>query len=73
MAVRYRQIAEKLRERVNAGEWRPGDTLPRHIDLAEEYRASRNVIARAIGVLEDEGLLWAVPRRARSYARTSAA
>lgn len=63
MAARYHEIADSQRRRIDEGEWSPGDTLPRHVDLAEEYQVSRNVVARAISVLEDEGRLWAVPRR----------
>ncbi|MCP2336267.1 GntR family transcriptional regulator [Actinomadura rupiterrae] len=61
--ARYREIADSLRRRVQDGEWSPGDTLPRHVDLAKEYGAGRNAVAAAIKMLEDEGLLWAVPRR----------
>lgn len=62
-STRYREIADSLRKRIQEGEWKPGETLPRHADLAREYGASRNAVARAISVLEDEGRLWAVPRR----------
>ncbi|WP_067489215.1 GntR family transcriptional regulator [Actinomadura hibisca] len=62
-SARYHEIADSLRRRIRDGEWGPGDTLPRHVDLAEEFGVSRNVVARAIAALEDEGLLWAVPRR----------
>lgn len=62
-SARYREIAGDLRKRIDGGEWRAGENLPRHADLATEYGVSRNAIARAISELEDEGLLWAVPRR----------
>jgi len=61
--IRYREIADNLRKRIQNGEWGPGERLPRHADLAREYGVSRNAVARAISVLEDEGRLWAVPRR----------
>ena len=32
-------------------------------DLAREYEVNRDTLARAIAVLEAEGLVWAVPRR----------
>jgi len=61
---RYVEIAAQLRERIVAGEWAPGSTLPRLDVLAVEYRADKNTISRAIGeVLEPEGLVWSVPRR----------
>jgi len=32
-------------------------------DLAREYRVNRDTLARAVALLEAEGLVWAVPRR----------
>jgi GntR family transcriptional regulator len=60
---RYRDIADELRTRIMAGEWEPGSTLPRMSDLAAEYGVNRDTLARAITLLEGEGLVWAVPRR----------
>jgi DNA-binding GntR family transcriptional regulator len=60
---RYLEIAAELRGRILAGEWAPGSTLPRMTDLSREYGVNRDTLARAIAVLEAEGLLWAVPRR----------
>jgi GntR family transcriptional regulator len=62
-APKYREVADKLRERLDDGEWNPGEVLPRHADLAEVYGVSRNVIAAAVKVLEIEGRLRAVPKR----------
>lgn len=65
MAVhsRYQDIASKIRERIEGGEWEPGSKLPRLDDFAAEYGANRDTIGRAIGVLESEGLVWAVQGR----------
>lgn len=61
---RYPRIAAQLRERIVAGEWEPGSTLPTLDELAAEYGADKNTISRAISeVLEPEGLVWAVPKR----------
>jgi GntR family transcriptional regulator len=60
---RYPEIAAALRARILAGEWEPGAYLPRLRDLAVQYDANRDTVGRAIGVLEAEGLVWAVPRR----------
>lgn len=60
---RYEDIAEKLRERIEAGEWPPGSDLPTLDTLTEQYDAGRNTIHRAIGVLETEGYVWAVQGR----------
>jgi DNA-binding GntR family transcriptional regulator len=61
--ARYLDIAASLRARIEAGEWAPGSNLPRMQDLAAEYRANRDTIARAVAKLEGAGLVWAVPRR----------
>lgn len=60
---KYRDIAADLRARIIRGEWAPGSNLPRMTDLARAYGVNRDTLARAIGILETEGLVWAVPRR----------
>jgi GntR family transcriptional regulator len=60
---RYLDIAADLRTRILSGEWEPGANLPRMTDLARRYGVNRDTLARAIAILEAEGLLWAVPRR----------
>ena len=60
---RYRDIAADLRTRILAGEWPAGANLPRMADLARDYEVNRDTLARAITILETEGLVWAVPRR----------
>src|SRR3954454_24428679 len=62
-SARYREIAEDLRRRICEGEWPPGANLPRMTDLAAEFSVSRNAVARAVAELENDGLVWAVPRR----------
>jgi DNA-binding GntR family transcriptional regulator len=62
-ASRYLDIAAELRKRIFSGEWQPGSKLPRMTDLAREYRVNRDTVARAIAILEAEGLVWAVPKR----------
>lgn len=60
---RYQDIASKIRERIEGGEWEPGARLPRLDDLAAEYSANRDTVGRAIAVLETEGYVWAVQGR----------
>jgi GntR family transcriptional regulator len=61
---RYPEIAAGLRDRILAGEFEPGATLPTLDELAAEYGADKNTISRAISeILEPEGLVWAVPKR----------
>ncbi|MEO3788539.1 winged helix-turn-helix domain-containing protein [Actinocorallia sp. B10E7] len=62
-APKYVRIAALLKERIQSGEWPTGEKLPRMVDLAAEYKVSRNVVGAAVKALEAEGLLWAVPRK----------
>jgi DNA-binding GntR family transcriptional regulator len=57
----YITVADALRERLNGGEWLPGEALPSVTALAETYAVSRSTAARAIKVLVAEGLLTVVP------------
>jgi GntR family transcriptional regulator len=58
----YLKIAADLERRIKAGELgKPGAKLPRRVDLAREYQVSRATIDNAVGVIEANGLAWAVP------------
>jgi GntR family transcriptional regulator len=56
-AVRYRDIAENLRDRVAAGEFGAGRLLPSEAELSDGYDASRVTVRRALELLRDEGLI----------------
>ena len=55
--IRYREIADALRHRVDAGEFSAGRLLPSEAALSGEYGASRVTVRRALEQLRDEGLL----------------
>ena len=55
--IRYRKIAADLRERVEAGEFAAGRTLPSESELSASYEASRVTIRKALEVLREEGLV----------------
>jgi GntR family transcriptional regulator len=57
----YITVADALRERLNGGEWLPGEALPSVTALAQAYAVSRSTAARAVKVLVGEGLLTVVP------------
>jgi GntR family transcriptional regulator len=57
----YRQIAEDLQHRIEAGELGPGAQIPTEIDLRERYRASRNTVRDAIKWLTTRGLVETRP------------
>ena len=53
----YRQIAEDLRQQIEAGELAEGTQLPTEIEFRETYPASRNTIRDAIKWLTNLGLV----------------
>ena len=55
--IRYREIADSLRERVGAAP--AGSLLPSEAELSIEFGASRVTIRRALDVLRDDGLVAA--------------
>jgi GntR family transcriptional regulator len=55
--IRYRNIAEDLRARVETGEFAAGRLLPSESELSASYAASRITIRKALEVLRDEGLV----------------
>jgi GntR family transcriptional regulator len=48
-------LADELRTRIMAGEWRPGDRLPSEPELARRSTVSRSSMRGAIAMLEEEG------------------
>jgi GntR family transcriptional regulator len=48
-------LAEELRSRILAGEWRPGERLPSEPELARRRTVSRSSMRAAITVLEEDG------------------
>ena len=60
---RYLDIAEEIRQRIEAGEWQPGTRLPTLDIFADQFEVNRNTIHRAIAVLEADGYVWAVQGR----------
>ena len=64
----YLQLAEILRSRIAAGEWQHGP-LPSNRTLRETYDVGEYVVTHAIRVLEDEGVVFTVPRRGTYVSR----
>jgi DNA-binding GntR family transcriptional regulator len=56
----YLALADALRERIDSGEWLPGEALPSTTALAKEYGVSSSTAGRAIKVLADEGKVTTV-------------
>ncbi|MEU3143887.1 GntR family transcriptional regulator [Streptomyces sp. NPDC006999] len=57
MAKAYERIADDLRQRIRAGEYRSGERLPAETKLVDEYRKSLPTVRQALGVLQAEGLI----------------
>ena len=53
----YKQVKQHLVRRVIAGDWRPGETLPSEMKLADEYRLSQGTVRKAIEEMAKEGLV----------------
>ncbi len=58
--IPYLAVAGAIRERLDAGEWLPGEQLPSATELAARYDVSRTTAARAVRVLADEGRVTVV-------------
>ena len=55
---RHEQLSDWLRERLAAGEYAAHDQLPSEHDLGELFGVSRITVRRALGTLENEGLIY---------------
>jgi GntR family transcriptional regulator len=67
----YRQIAEIIRRRIGAGEYRPDTRIPTESEIVGEFEVARSNTRRAVAVLRDEGLVYTVPNRGSYVARPS--
>jgi GntR family transcriptional regulator len=54
----YVQLKESIRERIERGDWKPGDLLPSEAQLCEQFDVSRTVVRQALKDLTHEGLLY---------------
>jgi GntR family transcriptional regulator len=53
----YRQIKDLLTARLDAGEWKPGETIPSEIELAARFQVSQGTVRKAVDELATENLL----------------
>ena len=54
----YYQLEEHIRELIDKGELRPGDSLPAEREYAEKYQISRMTVRQAFTKLVNEGYLY---------------
>src|SRR5215475_4807963 len=57
----HRQIAQSLRDRIQAGEWAAGERIPSIPALADAYGVAKQTVQRAIDQLRVEGILITRP------------
>ena len=53
----YLQVVERIKERLAAGQLKPGDQLPTVRSLAAELRVNFNTIARAYRIMDESGII----------------
>ncbi|MCN0152568.1 GntR family transcriptional regulator [Salinispora arenicola] len=61
----YREIAQTLRESIQAGELAPGAALPPESEVCRRWAVSRVTARRALAALEADGLIESVAGRGR--------
>jgi DNA-binding LacI/PurR family transcriptional regulator len=57
MPYRWQQISESLKTAIEEGKLKPGERLPPDVQLASQYRVSKMTIHRAMGELQQAGLI----------------
>ena len=72
-ATKYGQLAELLRERIEAGVYVEGSAFPGELALAAEYGVSRATVKAALTALESSGALVTRPGRRRVVASAARA
>lgn len=63
MEKQYEKIKRAIVQRVEQGDWRPGDAVPSENALAEQFEVSRMTARRALSELTDAGVLNRVQGR----------
>jgi GntR family transcriptional regulator len=53
----YLQVVERIKERLAAGQLKPGEQLPTVRSLALELRVNFNTIARAYRIMDESGII----------------
>jgi GntR family transcriptional regulator len=72
---RYQQIAMDIRERIDSGEFSPGDPIPSETEMIATYGVSRITVRHAIAALRASGLIITEhgrPSRVRAVPATAA-
>lgn len=54
----YYQLQNALRQRIESGQWSPGERLPGERELARLFSVSRTTVREALDALEEDGLIF---------------
>jgi GntR family transcriptional regulator len=57
----YLQIVEDIKEKINTGELKPGDTIYSENALCKTYGASRMTVRKGLAILAGEGYIYSIP------------
>lgn len=57
MATLYSKIEQYIRSGIHDGKWKPGDVLPKEMELCEMFNVSRPTVRTAMANLVQEGLI----------------
>ncbi|GAA2738835.1 GntR family transcriptional regulator [Actinocorallia aurantiaca] len=64
-SVGFQEIAEEIRQQIDAGRWSAGHRLPSEAALVARFGVARATVRRAFEVLEAEGIVEAVSGKGR--------
>ena len=63
MATLYSKVEEYIRSGIKNGTWKPGDVLPKEIELCEMFGVSRPTVRTALNNLVHEGAITRTKRK----------
>lgn len=63
MATLYSKIEQYIRSGIHDGTWKPGDVLPKEMELCEMFNVSRPTVRTALANLAKEGLITRTKRK----------
>jgi len=58
---RWVQVAEVIRDRIEAGDYGPGQPIPSEPAMVREFGIARTTARKATAWLREEGLIYTVP------------
>ena len=56
--VLYRQVADQLVDKIQAGFWKVGENLPSENHLSQEFKVSRQTVRQALQFLQENGYIY---------------